>query len=113
MLLTVKMNNFVHTNVSLVGPVLFCWLVVRRTQDARRKEEKLGRVFAGEGDVMEEHEREKVEQNALQVFCGVVLCFVLHTWYIREHADIAFSVYCAFCTPRRLFGVAALGTRQR
>lgn len=36
-------------------------------QDARRKEEKLGRVFAGEGDVMEEHERDKVEQNALQV----------------------------------------------
>lgn len=38
-------------------------------QDARRKEEKLGRVFAGEGDVMEEHERDKVEQNALQVSC--------------------------------------------
>lgn len=36
-------------------------------QGARRKEGKLGRVFAGEGDVMEEHERDKVEQNALQV----------------------------------------------
>lgn len=34
---------------------------------AKRKGEKLGRVFAEEGDVMEEHEREKVEQNALQV----------------------------------------------
>lgn len=36
-------------------------------KSARKKEEKLGRVFAGEGDVMEEHERDKVEQNALQV----------------------------------------------
>jgi len=36
-------------------------------QDTRKKEEKLGRVFADEGDVMEEHERDKVEQNALQV----------------------------------------------
>ncbi|CAM9776717.1 unnamed protein product, partial [Ectocarpus sp. 13 AM-2016] len=35
-------------------------------EDARRKEEKLGRVFAGEGDVMEEYERDKVEQDALQ-----------------------------------------------
>lgn len=24
-------------------------------------------MFAGEGDIMEEHERDKVEQNALQV----------------------------------------------
>lgn len=37
------------------------------SQDTRKKEEKLGRVFADEGDVMEEHERDKVEQNALQV----------------------------------------------
>ncbi|CAM9438670.1 unnamed protein product [Ectocarpus fasciculatus] len=35
-------------------------------EDARRKEEKLGRVFAGEGDIMEEYERDKVEQDALQ-----------------------------------------------
>lgn len=44
-----------------------CRLAVQ-PQGARRKEEKLGRVFAGEGDVMEEHERDKVEQNALQVW---------------------------------------------
>lgn len=36
-------------------------------QGGKRKEEKLGRLFGEEGDVMEEHERDKVEQNALQV----------------------------------------------
>lgn len=33
----------------------------------KRKTEKLGRLFGEEGDVMEEHERDQVEQNALQV----------------------------------------------
>lgn len=44
-----------------------CDPIVGARQDARKKEEKLGRVFAGEGDVMEEYERDKVEQDALQV----------------------------------------------
>lgn len=59
---------------------------VAARQDARRTEEKLGRVFAGEGDVMEEHERDKVEQNALQVCIYLSVlprqgCLLCHSHY--------------------------------
>lgn len=42
-------------------------------------------MFAGEGDVMEEHERDKVEQNALQVCMldkiKALLCTLHQTLY--------------------------------
>lgn len=50
--------------------VVFCGPIRFVQGGGKRKTEKLGRLFGEEGDVMEEHERDQVEQNALQVSNG-------------------------------------------
>lgn len=82
--------------------LLLSWC--RTCQGAKRKEEKLGRMFGGEGDVMEEHERDKVEQNALQV-----------QWVLFEHPVCLFkrlpvavtTVRCKLIHHPRMFAFAA------